>query len=61
VAIDFKNQQLQMASENYYARLRQHYTVEIDQAALAAAKAKAGENAHPAGNGVEGGRPPDLD
>jgi parvulin-like peptidyl-prolyl isomerase len=61
VAIDFKNQRLQTASENYYARLRQHYMVEIDQAALAAVKAKPHENAPPAGKGVDGGTPPDLD
>lgn len=63
VAIDYKNQRLQTASENYYTRLRQRYRVEIDQNALAAAKAKAPEagGAHPADQPADGGTPTDLD
>jgi peptidyl-prolyl cis-trans isomerase C len=63
VAIDFKNQRLQTASENYYARLRRRYTVEIDQKALAAAKTQAPQPGagQPAGSAGDGGTPPDLD
>jgi peptidyl-prolyl cis-trans isomerase C len=38
VLTDFKNQQLQDASEAYYARLRSRYRVDVDNAALAAAQ-----------------------
>jgi peptidyl-prolyl cis-trans isomerase C len=41
VAIDYKNQRLQAASDGYYDRLRKRYQVEIDQGALAAAKSQA--------------------
>jgi peptidyl-prolyl cis-trans isomerase C len=63
VAIDYKNQRLQAASENYYARLRQRYHVEIDQNALAAAKAKAPQSGEgqPAGQPADGSTPGDLD
>jgi peptidyl-prolyl cis-trans isomerase C len=62
VAIDYKNQRLQTSSDNYYARLRQRYRLEIDQNALAAAKAKASQpgEAQPAKN-KDDGTPPDLD
>ncbi len=63
VAIDYKNQRLQSSSDNYYARLRQRYKVEIDQKALAAAKAAAPQPgaAQPAKGADDGGTPPDLD
>jgi peptidyl-prolyl cis-trans isomerase C len=63
VAIDYKNQRLQTASENYYAGLRQRYQVEIDRAALAAAKAKASQPSavQPPGQPADSGTPGDLD
>jgi hypothetical protein len=62
-AIDYKNQRLQTASDNYYARLLQHYRVEIDQEALAAAKAKAKQagKAQPRSDTADGGTPADVD
>lgn len=36
VVTDFKNERLQTAAEKYYSRLRQRYTVQIDDAAVAA-------------------------
>jgi peptidyl-prolyl cis-trans isomerase C len=63
VAIDYKNQRLQTASENYYTRLRQRYRVEIDQSALTAAKAKAAQpgETQPASKRADDGTPGDLD
>jgi peptidyl-prolyl cis-trans isomerase C len=63
VAIDYKNQRLQNSSDAYYARLRQRYKVEIDQKALAAAKARApqSDGAQPANNTQDAGTPAELD
>lgn len=62
VAIDYKNQRLQSASENYYARLRQGYRVKIDQGAVEAkAKASKPDEVQPAGRPADGGTPTDLD
>ena len=41
---DFKNERLQTAEENYYARLRQRYRIEIDNAAVASALANVDSN-----------------
>jgi len=62
-AIDYKNQRLQIAADNYYARLRRRYKVEIDQKALAAAKAKAPQPdaAKPASSADDSGAAADLD
>jgi hypothetical protein len=45
VVTDFKNERLQTAAENYYARLRQKYRIEINSAAMASALANADSNA----------------
>ena len=45
VVTDFKNERLQAAAENYYARLHQKYRIEMDNAAMAQALANADSNA----------------
>jgi peptidyl-prolyl cis-trans isomerase C len=59
VVTDFKNARLQDASEAYYARLRQHYQIEIDNAALAAAQSSGGASAKV--SQPEEKAPPDVD
>lgn len=59
VVTDFKNARLQNASEAYYARLRQHYQVEINNAALAAAQSRGGASAKV--SQPEEKAPPDVD
>ena len=39
VVTDFKNERLQTAAENYYARLHQKYRIQIDSTAMASASA----------------------
>ena len=45
VVTDFKNARLQTSSEAYYARLRQHYRVDVDNSALATALSKPASSA----------------
>jgi len=63
VATDYKNWRLQTSSDNYYARLRQRYRVEVDQRALAAAKAKDDQPGagQPGTSPASDGSPADLD
>jgi hypothetical protein len=59
VVTDFKNARLQNASEAYYARLRQRYQIEVDNAALAAALSNGGASAKV--SQPEEKAPPDVD
>jgi peptidyl-prolyl cis-trans isomerase C len=58
VLTDFQNHRLQIASQTFYDRVRRHYQVEIDKAALSAAES---QQSTPTKPGTQGALSPDLD
>jgi peptidyl-prolyl cis-trans isomerase C len=58
VLTEFKNQRLKASNEAFYERLRGHYRVEVDGAALAAAES---QPSAPSGSRSQGGLSSDVD
>jgi peptidyl-prolyl cis-trans isomerase C len=59
VLTDFKNRRLQTTSDAFYSRLRQHYQVEVDKAALSAVEAQ--QPSPPGNSGTQNATVPDVD